>query len=234
MSVLGTIINVAAILVGGFLGLLFRKGLPERISATITHGLSLGIMMLGISMGVQTQNFLIVLISLALGAVIGEALNIEGHLNSLGGRLERKFEGGENSSFAQGFVTASLLYCTGSMAIMGAIEGGISGTYTILVTKALLDGIFAIIFASTMGVGVLFAAVPVLLYQGAITLAAGTIKVFLTNPMITEMNAVGGVLIMGIGINLLEIKSLRLGNLIPAIFLPILLLWIMGCFGLSL
>ena len=120
------------------------------------------------------------------------------------------------------------------MAIMGAIEGGISGTYTILVTKALLDGIFAIIFASTMGVGVLFAAVPVLLYQGAITLAAGTIKVFLTNPMITEMNAVGGVLIMGIGINLLEIKSLRLGNLIPAIFIPILLLWIMGCFGLSL
>lgn len=231
---LGTIINVAAILVGGFLGLLFRKGLPERISATITHGLSLGIMMLGISMGVQTQNFLIVLISLALGAVIGEALNIEGHLNSLGGRLERKFEGGENSSFAQSFVTASLLYCTGSMAIMGAIEGGISGTYTILVTKALLDGIFAIIFASTMGVGVLFAAVPVLLYQGAITLAAGTIKVFLTNPMITEMNAVGGVLIMGIGINLLEIKSLRLGNLIPAIFIPILLLWIMGCFGLSL
>ena len=218
MSVLGTIINVAAILVGGFLGLLFRKGLPERISATITHGLSLGIMMLGISMGVQTQNFLIVLISLALGAVIGESLNIEGHLNSLGGRLERKFEGGENSSFAQGFVTASLLYCTGSMAIMGAIEGGIS----------------AIIFASTMGVGVLFAAVPVLLYQGAITLAAGTIKVFLTNPMITEMNAVGGVLIMGIGINLLEIKSLRLGNLIPAIFIPILLLWIMGCFGLSL
>ena len=163
---LGTIINVAAILVGGFLGLIFRKGLPERISTTITHGLSLGIMMLGISMGVQTQNFLIVLISLALGAVIGEALNIEGHLNSLGGRLERKFEGGENSSFAQGFVTASLLYCTGSMAIMGAIEGGISGTYTILVTKALLDGIFAIIFASTMGVGVLFAAVPVLLYQG--------------------------------------------------------------------
>lgn len=231
MSVLGTIINVAAILVGGFLGLIFRKGLPERISTTITHGLSLGIMMLGISMGVQTQNFLIVLISLALGAVIGEALNIEGHLNSLGGRLERKFEGGENSSFAQGFVTASLLYCTGSMAIMGAIEGGISGTYTILVTKALL---VAIIFASTMGVGVLFAAVPVLLYQGAITLAAGTIKVFLTDPMITEMNAVGGVLIMGIGINLLEIKSLRLGNLIPAIFIPILLLWLMSCFGFSL
>lgn len=234
MSVLGTIINVAAILVGGFLGLLFRKGLPERVSTTITHGLSLGIMVLGISMGVQTQNFLIVLISLALGAVIGEALNIEGRLNGLGGRLERKFGSGENSSFAQGFVTASLLYCTGSMAIMGAIEGGISGAYTILVTKALLDGIFAIIFASTMGVGVLFAAVPVLLYQGAITLAAGTIKVFLTEPMITEMNAVGGVLIMGIGINLLEIKSLRLGNLIPAIFIPILLLWLMGCFEFSL
>ena len=133
---LGTIINVPAILVGGFLGLLFRKGLPERVSTTITHGLSLGIMVLGISMGVQTQNFLIVLISLALGAVIGEALNIEGRLNGLGGRLERKFGSGENSSFAQGFVTASLLYCTGSMAIMGAIEGGISGTYTILVTKA--------------------------------------------------------------------------------------------------
>lgn len=231
---LGTIINVAAILGGGFLGLLFRKGLPERISTTITHGLSLGIMMLGISMGVQTQNFLIVLISLALGAVVGEALNIEGRLNSLGARLEQKFEGGENSTFAQGFVTASLLYCTGSMAIMGAIEGGISGTYTILVTKALLDGIFAIIFASTMGVGVLFAAVPVLVYQGAITLAAGSIKVFLTEPMITEMNAVGGVLIMGIGINLLEIKSLKLGNLVPAIFIPILLLWLMGCFGISL
>lgn len=231
---LGTIINVTAILAGGFLGLLFRKGLPERLSTTITHGLSLGIMVLGISMGVQTENFLIVLIALALGAIIGELLNIEGHLNNLGSRLEKRFEGGDNSTFAQGFVTASLLYCTGSMAIMGAIEGGISGTYTILVTKALLDGIFAIIFASTMGIGVLFAAVPVLLYQGGITLAAVYIKPFLTEAMITEMNAVGGVLIMGIGINLLELKALRLGNLIPAIFIPILLLWLMSCFGFSL
>lgn len=231
---LGTLINVGAILAGGFLGLLFKRGLPERIGTTITHGLSLGIMVLGISMGIQTKNFLIVLIALALGGIIGEFLNIEGHLNSMGAKLERRFESSENSTFAQGFVTASLLYCTGSMAIMGAIEGGISGTYNILVTKALLDGIFAIIFASTMGVGVLFAAVPVFLYQGAITLAAGYIKPFLNDNMITEMNAVGGILILGIGINLLEIKTLKLGNLIPAIFIPIFLLWLMDCFGISL
>lgn len=231
---LGTLINVGAILAGGFLGLLFKRGLPERIGTTITHGLSLGIMVLGISMGIQTKNFLIVLIALALGGIIGEFLNIEGHLNSMGAKLERRFEISENSTFAQGFVTASLLYCTGSMAIMGAIEGGISGTYNILVTKALLDGIFAIIFTSTMGVGVLFAAVPVFLYQGAITLAAGYIKPFLNDNMITEMNAVGGILILGIGINLLEIKTLKLGNLIPAIFIPIFLLWLMGCFGISL
>ncbi|MEG0376958.1 MAG: DUF554 domain-containing protein [Eubacterium sp.] len=231
---LGTLINITAILAGGFCGLLFKKGLPERLSSTITHGLSLGLIALGISMGIKTNNFLIVLLSLAIGAIIGELLNIEKHLEHLGTRLENRFQNEKGGTFSQGFVTASLLYCTGSMAIMGSIEGGISGTYTILITKSLLDVIFSIIFASTMGVGVLFAAVPVLIYQGSITLAAGYIKPFLTDNMITEMNAVGGVLIMGIGFNLMEIKDIKLGNLLPALFIPILILWFMSSCSLIL
>lgn len=227
---LGTIINVAAIILGGIIGLLFKKGLPQRLSDTITQGLGFGVMIIGISMALKTQSIIIMLVSLLFGAILGELINIEKQLTRLGDTLESKIKGSDNN-FSQGFVSASLLFCTGSMAIMGAIESGLTGTYSILLSKSLLDGIFSIIFASTMGIGVLFSAVPVFLYQGGITLLAGSIKTLLTSEMIIEMNAVGGILIFAIGINMLKIKNIKVGNLLPAILMPVIILLLMRLFG---
>lgn len=225
---LGTIINVSAIAGGSFLGLLLKKGIPPRFSNTITHGLSLGIFLIGITMGIQTENILIPLVSVALGALIGEGLRVEQHLEHAGARLQDRFSQGDGSTFAEGFVTATLLYCTGSMAIMGSIADGISGDITILATKALLDGIFSIILTSTLGIGVLFSIIPLFIYQGCITMAAGVVEPFLTQSMIAEMNAVGGILMLGIAFNLLDIKKIALGNLLPSVFLPVPILWLLG------
>lgn len=227
---LGTIINVGAIIVGGFLGLCFKKGIPERISDTISAGLALGIGVLGVSMGIKTENILIPFVSIALGALIGEGLRIEDRINYLGGKLEATVSKNTSSTFVKGFVTATLLYCTGSMAIMGSITDGLTGDINILATKALLDGVFAVILCSTMGPGVIFSAIPVLVYQGAITLGAGFIGPFLTESMINEMTSVGGMLMVGISLGLLNIRDIALGNLIPAIFLPIPILYIISLF----
>lgn len=228
---LGTIINATAIILCGIIGLLLKKGLPLRLSETITQGLSLGVVVIGITMALETQNIIIVLLSLLFGAIIGEIINIEKQITQLGDTLELKFKGTDNN-FSQGFVSASLLFCTGSMAIMGAIENGLTGTYSILLSKSLLDGIFSIIFASTMGVGVIFSAIPVFLYQGSIALLADSIKSLLSPEMITEMNAVGGILILAIGVNMLKIKNIKVGNLLPAILMPIVILYIKEIFGI--
>jgi len=226
----GTIINATAIILCGFIGLLFKKGLPKRLSDTITQGLGLGIVIIGINMALETQNILIMLVSLLFGAILGEVINIEKQLQRLGDSLASKMKKSDNN-VSLGFVSASLLFCTGSMAIMGAIENGLTGTYGILLSKSLLDGIFAMIFASTMGIGVLFSAIPVFLYQGSISLLAGSIKAFLSPEMIVEMNAVGGILILAIGINLLKIKTIKVGNLLPSVIMPVIILWAMGLFG---
>ncbi|MGV8905086.1 MAG: DUF554 domain-containing protein [Acetobacterium sp.] len=228
---IGTIINTAAIIFCSIIGLLFKKALPPRLCETITQGLGLGIVIIGISMALETQSIIIMLVSLLFGAIIGELLNIEKQLKRLGDRLAMKMNK-RDSNVSQGFVSASLLFCTGSMAIMGAIENGLTGTYSILLSKSLLDGVFSIIFASTMGIGVLFSALPVFLYQGSITLLASSIKTLLSPEMITEMNAVGGILILAIGIDMVKIKNIKVGNLLPAIVMPIIILWVMGLFGL--
>lgn len=226
----GTIINSVTIIFCSIIGLLFKKALPQRLCETITQGMGLGIMIIGISMALKTQNIIILLVSLLFGAIFGELLNIEKQLKRLGDRLGSKMKKKDNT-ISQGFVSASLLFCTGSMGIMGAIENGLTGTYGILLSKSLLDGIFSIIFASTMGIGVLFSAIPVFLYQGGITLLAGSIKTLLSAEMINEMNAVGGVLIFAIGINMVKIKNLKIGNLLPSIIMPIIILWVLGLFG---
>ena len=170
------------------------------------------------------------LVSLLFGAVIGELINIEKQLKRLGDVIGLKMKKKDNN-VSQGFVSASLLFCTGSMAIMGAIENGLTGTYGILLSKSLLDGIFAMIFASTLGIGVLFSAIPVFLYQGSISLLAGSIKTLLSPEMIIEMNAVGGILILAIGIDMVKIKNIKVGNLLPAIFMPILIIGMLGLLG---
>lgn len=222
---MGTIINAIAILVGGALGLLFRKGFPERISQTTLQVLGLFTLVVGVSMAIQGQELIMVLVSLALGAGLGEWMNIEGRLERFGSWLEERLNLTEKSP-AKGFIYASLLFCVGSMAIVGSITDGLKGDHSILVTKAMMDGIISIPFAASMGIGVLGSAVPILLYQGSLTLLASKVQSFFTPAMVRELTSVGGVIVMGIGVNILGLQKVRVGNFIPALLLIILLLYL--------
>ena len=224
---LGTIVNTFAIIFGGIVGLLFGHALPEKMKKTVIQGIGLSVLLIGGSMALQTKNPLVVISSLVLGGILGEWIDIELRLQHLGEWLERKFaKKGQESGFTKAFVTASLIYCVGAMAIMGSLESGLTGNNNILFAKSMLDGITAIVFASSMGIGVLASAIPVLIYQGAITLAAGLLQGVLSTPVIAEMSATGGLLIVGIGINILEIKEIKVGNLLPSIFIAVpITLW---------
>jgi len=224
---MGTIINAIAILVGGGVGLLFRKRLPERISQTTLQVLGLFTMVVGLNMALQGQALILVLVSLALGAMLGEWIDIEGGFERFGRWLEKRLHVTEGSP-AKGFIYASLLFCVGSMAIVGSITDGIKGDPSILVTKAMMDGIISIPFAASMGFGVLGSALPVLLYQGSITLLALKLQSLFTPAMIRELTSVGGVIVMGIGINILGLHKVRVGNFIPALLLIVLLLYLKG------
>jgi len=218
---LGTVVNAVAIIVGSLIGLLFRGGIPEKYGRIMKHAIGLAVILIGIKTALATDDLIIVIVSLALGSVLGELLGIEERLENLGSRLGGLFaEKGEG--FAKGFVMASLLYCVGAMAIVGSLESGLSGTHRTLFAKALLDGIGSILFASTLGIGVLFSAAPVFVYQGSITLAASGLKPYLIPAVVAQMSAVGGLLILAIGLNLLDIKKIKIGNMLPAIFIPLL------------
>nr|WP_084098580.1 DUF554 domain-containing protein [Caldanaerovirga acetigignens] len=220
-DLLGTVINSIAIIMGALLGNLLKGRFSENMSTTLMQGLSLVVMLIGLSMALKTENFLILTLSIVSGAALGEIMKIEEKLNRLGEALERRFGGGDGN-FTKAFVSASLIYCVGAMAIMGAIESGLTGNHSILLVKSILDGVSAVIFSSTLGIGVAFSAATVFLYQGSIAMAAGFIKSYLTDVIIAEMTAAGGLLIFGIGINMLEGKSrVKVGNLLPAIFTAI-------------
>lgn len=219
---LGTIINSVAIIVGGLLGIIFGNALSEKMKTTLIQGLGLAILLIGTSMALQTKNTLIVIASLVIGGIIGEGIDIERRLQQFGQWLEKILaRGKKQGNFTKAFVTASLIYCVGAMAIMGALESGIKGVHDILFAKAMLDGISAIVFASSMGIGVIASVIPVFLYQGGITISAGLLQGVLSTPVITEMSATGGLLIIGIGLTILEIKEIKVGNLLPAIFMAI-------------
>ncbi|GAB6179191.1 DUF554 domain-containing protein [Desulfotomaculum defluvii] len=223
----GTIVNAAAIIVGTAVGLLFRKGINESINNIVMTGIGLAVALIGFKMAFKTENELIVILSLVTGGVLGELINIEGWLNKAGLFLESKVGGGNgDGEIAKAFVTASLIYCVGAMSIMGALEDGLTGNATTLYAKSLLDGTSAVVFTTTMGFGVAFSAIPVLIYQGAITLAASGIKAMLTPSMINEMTATGGLLIVGIASNIMGIKPIKVANLIPAIIMAVLFSWI--------
>ena len=218
---LGTIVNTAAIILGGALGLLFGHTLPEKMKLTLIQGIGLAVLLIGGSMALQTNNALVVIGSLVIGGVIGELIDIELRLKNFGNWMENKMGRNEDGRFTKAFVSTSLIFCVGAMAIMGAIESGLKGNHTILIAKSMLDGISAIVFASSMGIGVLAAAIPVFLYQGLITLAASLLQGVISQPIITEMSATGGLLIFAIGLNILEIKEIKVGNLMPGIFVAI-------------
>ena len=222
---LATFMNVGLILLGSFLGLLFRHRISARFSATITQGLALCSIFIGINSSIHTTDTMCMIVSMVLGIVVGEAIDIESHLDRLGDTMHQRFSReGENSRFAEGFITASLLYCVGSMAVVGALRAGIYGDYSILLSKGVLDGITSITFAAAMGIGVMFSAIPVFLYQGALTLIFASLGPVLQETAVTEMSAVGGAVIFAIGLNLLGAcgKKIRVGNFLPAIFMPLL------------
>lgn len=215
---LGTIINSAAIVVGGVLGAFFQGVIKEKAKETVMAGLGLSVVLIGLTMALKTGNPLIVIGSLVLGGLLGEWIDIEAKLLHMAKKIETRFVKGE-SRLAQAFVTTSLVYCVGAMAVTGSLESGISGAHGTLFAKAMLDGISAVVFASTLGIGVALSSIPVFLYQGTITLLASWISQWLsqTPSTLIEMSATGGLLIVAIGLNILNIKQIRVGNLLPAL-----------------
>jgi len=218
----GTFVNAAAIVAGGLAGLFLKHGIGDGYKRTIMQAVSLSVILIGVRSALEATDLLGVIVCMAVGSLLGEVLKIESGLEALGVYAERKFDRTGNGGFAKGFVTASLVFCVGSMAIVGSLESGLTGNHATLFAKSLLDGITSVIFASTFGIGVIFSAVPVLLYQGIMTLGASLAKPFLTPDVIAQMSAVGGLLIAAIGINMLELARIRVGNMLPAIFLPLL------------
>jgi len=218
---LGTFANVAAIIVGSVVGLIFRGRISDKYNKTILQALSLGVILIGLKSAFKCNDFILIIISLALGSLLGELCKIEHRIENAGTWLENKFSE-KGGSFAEGFVTASLLYCVGAMAIVGSLESGLTGNHSTLFAKSTLDGIGSVIFSSTMGIGVLFSSVSVLLYQGTITLAAAYVKPFLVPEVISQMSSVGGLLIVAIGINMLGGNKIKVGNMLPAVFIPLI------------
>lgn len=214
----GTLINAAAVIAGSGIGLALKSGIPGKYQNTMMQGMALAVGVIGLQMALKTQNILVVILGIAVGAIIGEALDIDAGLNKIGAWLSAKMAGqGGAHNLGQGFVTASLVYCIGAMAVIGAIQDGLTGDASTLYAKALLDGIISVAFASSMGVGVAFSSVSILLYQGSITLLAGFFSAVLSDRVIAELTATGGILIVGVSILMLEIKKIKLANLLPAI-----------------
>lgn len=232
---IGTLLNVATVLLGGMFGLLFGARIPDRFKSTVIAGMGLFTAAMGLQMFIKTENPLIVLGALLIGALLGEWWRIEEGLKNLGYILEKRFardDSAEGSArFVRGFLTASLLFCIGPMAILGSIQDGLTGDYNLLAVKSVLDGFAALAFASTLGVGVLFSSIIVLLYQGGISLLAGTLSTIVTNAMLAEMTATGGVILMGLAISsLLEIKPIRVGNFLPALVIAPLIVKVLSLF----
>jgi len=251
----GTFINIVTVLIGGTIGLLFGSRLPERVRQTVIAGLGLFTAVTGIQMFLKTENPIIVLGAILIGGVLGEWWRIETRLSSLGNFLEQKFSGGrgqpatgspaapgtdsppaetsvKESLFVRGFLTASLVFCVGPMTILGSIQDGLTGDYNLLAIKSVLDGFASLAFASTLGVGVLFSTVVVLFFQGGISLLAIQAQAVITAPMMSEMTAAGGVLLLGLAISsLLEIKPIRVGNFLPALAVAPLIVAVLAAIG---
>lgn len=250
----GTLINVVTVLVGGVLGLIFGARLPERLRQTVVAGLGLFTAAIGVQLFLKTENAIIVLASLLVGGLLGEWWRIEDRLKGLGAYLERRFAGGpqplpvnpaksappegnpspvkeQGSRFIRGFLTASLLFCVGPMTILGSIQDGLTGDYSLLAIKSVLDGFAAFAFASTLGVGVLFSILVILAYQGGISLLAAQAQAVISPAMMAELTAVGGLLLLGLAISsLLELKAIRVGNFLPALVVAPIIVAILNAF----
>jgi uncharacterized membrane protein YqgA involved in biofilm formation len=229
----GTIINVAAIVVGSLIGIFFGARLSDKLKSTVIAGMGLFLVAMGIQMFLKTENSLIVLGAILIGTLLGEWWRIEDGLHKLGEFLERNFSREEDDSnrFVRGFMTASLLFCIGPVAILGSIQDGLTGNYNLLVVKSILDGFASIAFASTLGIGVAFSSLIILIYQGGINLMATQLDAVITPNMMNELTSTGGILLVGVGISsLLEIKRIRVGNMLPALLVAPLVAWVLSLF----
>lgn len=228
----GTLINIAAVLMGGVIGLLFGARIPDKLKETIIAGMGLFTAAMGLQMFLGTENPLIVLGALLIGTLLGEWWRIEDGLHRLGEFLEARFsrrEEEDSNDFVRGFLTASLLFCVGPIAILGSIQDGLTGDYNLLAVKSVLDGFASIAFASTLGIGVMFSTIIILVYQGGISLLAGQLDAIVTTSMMNELTATGGVILVGLAIsNLLEIKKIRVANMLPALAVAPLIVWAIG------
>lgn len=218
---LGVWVNFATVIVGGLLGTLLRGGLKEKYAKTINAGLALCVLLIGMSGALKTGNVMMVIISIVVGSALGELMRIEDGLDKLGDWAQKRFSKGD-SGFAAGFVNATLLFSVGSMAIVGSLEAGLRNDPTTLLAKAALDGVSAVIFASSFGIGVVFATLPMTVYQGGIALLSGVLAPYLTETLIAEMSAVGSLLIVALSFNMMELtkERIRVGNMLPAILVP--------------
>ena len=222
----GTIVNTLAIIAGAMIGVIAKKAIPQRMGDLVMSAIPIVVMVLGVQFGIASSNILIVIVSLVVGGIIGEWIDIDRRLDDFGVRIQSRMKGGD-SNFSAAFVSTTLIYCVGSMAILGSIESGINGNHTILYTKSLMDGIPAIFFASTLGAGVIFSGISVFIYQGILTVLAGYIGPYLSPEVVTEMSASGGILLIALSFTILGIKKIKVANLLPAIFLPVILMLFM-------
>ena len=221
MAGLGTAINVATVIGGTGVGLLAGRRIPERARTTVLQSVGLITLALGIGELLRTRNVVFPLVAIVAGSLLGEALRLEDRVEGIGERIRRRVraEGESHETFVEGFVAASLLFCVGPLAVLGSIQDGLNGDIELLVVKSALDGLVAIIFTATLGWGVGFSALPVLLYQGALTLLAGRADAVLTERMVLEATATGGIMVMGIALRLLDLKQVRVGSMLPALVL---------------
>jgi uncharacterized protein len=218
---LGTIVNTVSIIAGSLIGLLFRGGISEKYNRIMMQAIGLAVVLIGVKTALKTDAILIVILSLAIGGILGELLGIEDRLELLGNWIGKRLSK-DSTGIARGFVSASLLFCVGAMAIVGSMESGLAGDHQTLFAKSILDGISSVFFASTLGIGVIFSAASVFVYQGFITMTASFLGQFLVPDVVSQMSAIGGLLILAIGIGLLEIKKIKVGNILPAIFIPLI------------
>ncbi|SMP47263.1 DUF554 domain-containing protein [Desulfonatronum lacustre] len=218
---IGTLINAGAIILGSLLGLMLGGRFSDRYRTLVYHSIGLCVLVIGLHMALSFTNILILVFSMLCGALCGQLIRLDDRLTAAGNALKRRL-GSKDARFTDGFVTASLLFCIGSMAILGSIDEGIRGDRTILLTKSILDGFICIPLASTYGIGVLFSFLSILLYQGSITLLAGQAQGLFTEPIIAQLTSTGGLLIMGIGINLLELKTINVTNMLPSLVFAVL------------
>lgn len=227
---LGTIVNAVGIFVGAILGLIFKKGLPKKWQETMMSGIAICIVVIGVQMALKTNNIVIVIFSIVIGSILGEIIDIEAGMNRIGEVLGKRIAGSNKSvaaEIAAGFVNASVLFCSGAMAIVGSIQDGLLGDHATLFAKATLDALISLVLTANLGVGVALSALSVGIYQGAITMLAGFIGPYITDAMLAEITGSGGVMIMAIGTNMLQLTKIRIGNMIPAMLVAALIVRLM-------